>query len=435
MCGHIGVAGKLTHKEEKIFKQGLIVDSLRGEHSTGVCAVYKGSNPPEISKQVGGPFELLNDKRFDKALAAPLRVLIGHNRYATMGKIDKYNAHPFQFSHIYGAHNGTLRSWNELEGYKDFQVDSQALFHHISLHGVEDAISSVTGAWALVWWDDKAQELNFLRNKERTFYIAVDKDGTNMFWASEWEMLQLILNRNNVKYKEITPLEEDIWLRFPIDRSGDIGKPIAKKVVGKKIVPTNQTVWRGGNQITPSNKQPFSTNNTSAPKNVVPKCDHKIIRDNVLMEIGRRQLDSRKAAYVHCVDAENPSVKIRLYLKPGDEFKWKEDFIIVGRIGAFTTEEGGYYKVVHSTVRTGSTQEQILYDDIMRRYDEVGTTAIDYFPDHKGVLLTKEEWETKYPSCAWCSVDLNAEDKNYISKDGDAVCPDCSSNSEVRAYL
>lgn len=437
MCGHVGVAGLITHKEEKLFKQGLIVDSLRGEHSTGVLAVYKGADEPSIAKQVGNPFELFNDKRFDKTMLRSKRVLLGHNRYATMGAVNKYNAHPFQFNHIYGAHNGTLRSWYDLEGYKDFQVDSQALFHHISLHGVESAVGSVTGAWALVWWDEKEQELNFLRNDQRTFYIAMNDLGTLLFWASEKEMLQLLLARNQVKHSEIVPLDVDQWVRFPIDKAGNIEKPIVKKVTGKKIIATTtSTIWRGGNHITHINRSSIEQNTTTKPKNIVTTCDHRLIRDNVLMEIGRKQLDIRRAAYVHCTDAENPSVKIRLYLKPGDEFLWRDKFIIVGRIGSFTTEEGGYYKVVHSTVRTGTPQEQITYDEIMGRYDDAEVNPIiETFPDHKGVFLTKAEWEKKYPSCAWCSVDLVAEEKNHISKDGDAVCPDCSENTEVSMYL
>lgn len=436
MCGHVGVAGLITHREERIFKQGLIVDSLRGEHSTGVLAVYKGNNAPAIAKQVGNPFELFNDKRFDKVMLSPKKVLIGHNRYATMGQVNRFNAHPFQFNHIYGAHNGTLRTWYDLEGYKDFQVDSQALFNHISIHGVEDAVGTITGAWALVWWDENAQELNFLRNDQRTFYITMNVEGTLLFWASEKEMLQLLMARNQVKHGDIVPLDVDQWIRFPIDNMGNIGKPIVKKVTGKKIPPiTNSVIWRGGNQITHTRRPTTNTVN-STPKTVTTACDHKIIRDNVIMEIGRRQLDSRRAAYVMCTDSENPSVKIRLYMKPGDEFLWKEEFIIVGRIGSYTSEEGGYYKVVHSSVRTGTPKEQIEYDETMRRYDDGDdVSVIETFPDHKGNLLTKEEWEKKYPSCAWCSIDLDAEEENLMSADGDVVCHVCSLDKEIRMYL
>lgn len=435
MCGHFGVAGNITYKEEKIFKQGLIVDALRGEHSTGVLAVYKGELEPVISKQVGSPYELFNDKRFDNSLRPSKRALIGHNRYATMGSVSKHNAHPFQFDHIYGAHNGTLRGWNNLEGYKDYDVDSKALYNHISIHGVEDAISNTMGAWALVWWDDKTEELNFLRNDQRTLYITVSDDANLIYWASEWEMLQLILNRNGVKYGEINLLEVDSWMRIPISEEGELGKPKVKKVAAKKIpVSTNTNTYNGGNPS--SAAATSSTNNqvTYTPKKY--DFDHKIIRDNVLMEVGRKQLDKRRAAYVSVIDAENPSVKIRLYLKHGDEFQWKEDFILVGRIGSYAVDEEGYFKAVHSTVRRGTTDEQILFDDIMGAYDVADSkTHIETFQDHKGVFLTKEEWEKKFPRCAWCDIDLFAEDKNHVTSDGDAVCPDCSENSEIRVYL
>lgn len=429
MCGHFGVAGNITHKEEKLFRQGLIVDSLRGEHSTGVCAVYKGEMEPAIVKQVGDPFELFNDKRFDKALLPAKRVLIGHNRYATMGKINKYNAHPFHYRHVYGAHNGTLRMWHNLEGHRDFEVDSQALFNHISMYGVVDAINNIQGAWALVWWDSDKEELNFLRNDQREFFIAVEDNSQRIYWASEYDMLQLVLNRNNVKYQEITPLSEDTWVRFPINRMGEIDKPKVKKVAAKKIESRNQTIWTGGNNVQ-------QTSSTSTHTALTPKSftyDSAVIRDNVVMEIGKKFLDKRRAAYALCTDAANPKSKIRLYLKAGDEFLWKEGFIIVGRIGAFTSEENGYYKVTHSSVRLGTTAEQIQYDEMMKGEGE--ETSVVKFFDHKGNLLTKEEWEKKYPVCAWCSDTLVAEDKNYVSNDGDVLCPGCSQIDDVKQYL
>src|SRR5690606_12710188 len=173
MCALMSIIGKITLKEEKIFKQGLIVDSLRGEHSTGVAITRRGKDGETfIAKQVGNPFELLNDKRFDKAMAGVNRVLLGHNRYATQGSINKANAHPFEFWPVYGAHNGTLIERHSLEDNNLFSVDSQALLNHIAAHGVEDAIPKVRGAWALTWWNEEDSTFNILRNKERTLYTA-----------------------------------------------------------------------------------------------------------------------------------------------------------------------------------------------------------------------------------------------------------------------
>src|SRR3546814_12623264 len=45
------------------------------------------------------------------------KAFIGHNRAATLGKVNGLNAHPFRYDNIMGAHNGTLdtQSWLRLE--------------------------------------------------------------------------------------------------------------------------------------------------------------------------------------------------------------------------------------------------------------------------------------------------------------------------------
>lgn len=423
MCGLIGVAGKITIKEEKLFKQGLIVDSLRGEHSTGVAAVYKGKSAPVIAKQVGGPIELFNDKRFDDAMRYGVRALIGHNRYATMGAVSRHNAHPFNFDHIYGAHNGTLSNWSDLDGWREFTVDSQGLYHHIANNSLEDAISKVTGAWALTWWDEKTQELNFLRNEQRPLFYATDEKNELLFWASEWEMLQLLLNRNNIKYQKILELPVNQWIRWPIDQTGAIGKPKTKKVEGKKITTAHSTTTNGG-----SNKQTSGQGKTY-------EYNSTVLRKGVVLEVQGHKLDSRRAGYLLVTDAENQKSSIRLYTKQGDEFKWKKDHILVGDIVSFTTDEGGYYKVLYSSVRDGTIEEQVRFDEKMGRFDNKKENVVDTFLDHKGKYLSKADWEKKYPYCSWCNIDLNAEEDNLLSVDGDALCPDCSKDQEIVQYV
>lgn len=427
MCGHIGVAGKLSFKEERIFKQGLIVDSLRGEHSTGVAVVDRLGGEPTIVKQLGNAYELLFDKRFEDAMRWGNRVLIGHNRYATVGSVNKANAHPFNFGSIYGAHNGTLTDWRDLDGYKNFQVDSQGVYDHMSRHSVEDTVGKIKGAWAFVWWNDDTQELNFLRNKERSFFYVLDKKKEFLFWASEWEMLQLILNRNGVAYDKINELAEDQWMRWPIDKDGTIGKPKTRKVEGKKTVVVQHP------SSTPSGAFTSKTHYGSK--------DGLVLRQGVTMEVGEWKLDPRRSAFFQLKDISNPDVKIRMYVQPGYIAKYPRGKMIVGNISAFVAEEGGYYKVSVHTVRDATTKEIDEYDKkvcdraILLQQAKKTVETIPTYQDHKGNFLTKKEWEEKYPYCSWCMSDLVAEESNHLTKDGDVLCPSCQKVPDVQVFM
>ena len=194
MCGHVGIAGDLEHRDEGTLKRLLLYDFFRGPDSTGLAAVRK-SGEVKIAKVASHPLDLFEMKRFVEALACHTSsVFMGHNRAATKGKVNGPNAHPYEYGDVVGCHNGTLTaaSWFALEekiGHKT-DVDSQALIECISLFGIQDTVSLLDGAWALVWYDGKDKTLNFLRNKERTFWVAFDKDFTKVFWASEWPMIQ-----------------------------------------------------------------------------------------------------------------------------------------------------------------------------------------------------------------------------------------------------
>lgn len=440
MCGLIGVAGHIGVKEEKVFKQGLIIDTLRGEHSTGALVVDRGAeSKTTIVKQVGNAFELLYDRRFDDAMKGFHKVLLGHNRFATQGAVNKLNAHPYEFHPIYGAHNGTLTQRYDLQDGHKFSVDSQALYNHISLFGVEDAIGKVMGAWALSWWNAEEETINLLRNNERTLYTAMSSDEKTIFWSSEWEMLQLVLNRNEIKYDKIKIVPLDSWISIKLGPDGEMEKAKVKKVIGKKPKPAQNSYL--GSSYNGRNALAINSNAATTP----PK-DNKVCRKGAVLELGAKVCDVHLAPYMPCTDAENPEAKIRLYLNRGDELVWKKGFIVKGDINTYLTAEGGYFKVTQSSVVLGSLEEQVNFDDKMGRFQPVDyaketSKVIEMvsnkakYLDHKGHKLTKEEFEKEYPTCAWCSADIVAEEANELTKGGDCLCPTCKVNPDVKTYL
>lgn len=254
MCGLVGIAGKLAYKDEAVMKRLLVLDVFRGIDATGLAAVRKNGDV-HISKLSSHPFDLFEMPSFKTALNGLVSsAFIGHNRAATVGNKTTFNAHPFHFGSIVGAHNGTLGSENvrildDILGEK-YPVDSMSLIAAIDKVGVEEAISKLhegkdgtTGAWSLVWFDSNDNTVNFLRNKHRPLYYGFNEECDRIYWASEWEMIQAATTLSNYthepfvddegyKYFATTP---GVLYSFSIDDLAKGGKK-RPKAVAKECV-------------------------------------------------------------------------------------------------------------------------------------------------------------------------------------------------------
>lgn len=207
MCGIVGMAGNLNSSTNKMFNNMLIFDQIRGSHSTGVAVVPSISSEVSVEKDIGSPanlWEYESSKLFDSKgyLKNIPKVVIGHNRSATVGSITVENSHPFQFEHITGVHNGSLTYYRDLEGHNTHEVDSQAIFDTISKKGIDHCWESFYGAACLVWWDSKEGSLNIIRNDQRPLCIAYSEKEDAVFWASEEWMIIVAAGRNNVNLKK-----------------------------------------------------------------------------------------------------------------------------------------------------------------------------------------------------------------------------------------
>lgn len=203
MCGHVGIAGNLEYKDEALIKRLLVFDYFRGPDSTGFAALKK-SGEAKIAKIASHPLNLFDLKRFNDALSAfSSLAFIGHNRFATKGKVNDTNAHPYVYDHIVGAHNGTLekKSWEALNKMlgEDTDVDSKAIIACIAKFGIEETVSKLEGAWALVWLDTEKKTLNFLRNDERSLWYSMTEKFDKIFWSSEYKMMDLAIHSGTEK--------------------------------------------------------------------------------------------------------------------------------------------------------------------------------------------------------------------------------------------
>jgi DNA-directed RNA polymerase subunit RPC12/RpoP len=266
MCGHVGVAGDLISKEETLMKKLLMFDYFRGPDSTGLAAI-RSDGSVKIAKAAASPPELFYDTRFREALNGnQSRAFIGHNRLATRGVVNPFNAHPFQFNHITGAHNGTLETsckWKceDLAGEK-FDVDSQALFAAIAAVGVDNVIphlkscdtASNSSAWALVWHDKNDGTINFLRNQHRPLWYGFEKGFKRLMWASTWEILDNAVRMDPCTYDmyvedetrfKYWPFEADVHYSIELAelKKGSTERPkfTAKPLKGKEPVAASGT--------------------------------------------------------------------------------------------------------------------------------------------------------------------------------------------------
>lgn len=287
MCGLVGALGPIYAQEKRALENLLVMSSLRGVDSTGVLAVYadKGKWTYDISKRVGHVYNLLDSKKYDVLMSrTDKKVVLGHNRASTFGASTEANAHPFECEGLIGTHNGTLThtSVRALEDHELYGTDSEALLNEIDKYGVKEAIGKVDGAWALVWWDMNLDQVNFLRNKERTLFYTLTEDKKNIFYASEPGFLHVALGRQGIKHKEVKLLPENTlftWdIRTAYNDTYEIEPDAREHVEGKKSVvyvsPPSPTHNGGGNgaqgnfrRTYPHGGQQYSSNlNKDEPK-------------------------------------------------------------------------------------------------------------------------------------------------------------------------
>lgn len=234
MCGIVGVAGWVGNREKNIFSNLLGWDVVRGPHATGLVSVKSKTNEIHILKRAMHAYDFMDLKVYDPSIADS-KVIIGHNRFQTVGANSNRNAHPFVFDNAVGVHNGTIQYMDRkvLKNHDKFDTDSEAIYANISEFGVKETLKDLKGAWSLVWWDRMEHKLNFLRNKERPMYWTLSESKRELYWASECPMLMAVLARHNVKHGPVYGTAEDIMLSFTIpDDNSAIEAPERTEVKG-----------------------------------------------------------------------------------------------------------------------------------------------------------------------------------------------------------
>lgn len=439
MCGIVAIIGSINNvKYDKAFKHLLILDALRGIDSTGIVTVDQ-QGVPIVAKQVGNPYELLDTGPFNRAMTRNNKVLIGHNRFATQGLVNKKNAHPFEFDTLVGVHNGTLTSKWRLADNRDFVVDSENLYHHIDKHGLKDAMDLSEGAWSLIWWDRVNQTVNLLRNKERPMFVGWEKKTGVMMCASEEWMLHIAAARNDIELEDVGPTTIDTHYEYFINNKGeveDVGQEEVKG--GAKCVYTNHSNY-GRNVVV---QGPFGTG--GKPTNLTPLAkvelpskkveasgvisstgylDGYAKSTDVTVEVLSVNRDEYGTAYLSCYDPENPTLTLRLFLNRKDKAEKYLGKEIVCNIGKFFYKPGnreGYYKIDYSSHRF-TKQEVDPQDQLYLNTD--------------GELVSMDKWMAKHGECCWCTANVWPHEKHRFTKNLEVLCGACCEDKEIAQYV
>jgi predicted glutamine amidotransferase len=212
MCGLFGFSGPSSYRAASLLQALAIADEVRGKHSTGLALAAKEEGSRRLSPRLVK--KALSGKEFVRAgwsqilFQTKYALVIGHNRFATAGKVNDRNAHPFLVQRPHGAalaaHNGIVggqETLAETYGVKNLPVDSEVYFRAIGrkagrseeelLGAIEEVTSFIAprADFACLWLEPAWRTLYFWRSPDRPLAVFdARKLGLGRFLCSTVEI-------------------------------------------------------------------------------------------------------------------------------------------------------------------------------------------------------------------------------------------------------
>lgn len=437
-----------------MFDLMLKMDTIRGPHSTGIFRVGAyNKDIQHLIKDVGTPWDLINKHGKDYRnggttnVAGCFSLVMGHNRWATVGKVTPDNAHPFDADNIVGAHNGTISGWHlgKLDDNDKFETDSECIMHNINKHGVKETIGKIDGAWALVYYDDKEHTVNFLRNKERPMYTAWHKNGKKMYYSSDKDILLFAANRYKIDLQgEPVSMPVDTLHTFKLNDVNNFSKDrlVTETIKGWTPPPikyktTSNVIFSGGGKPTENFTKGSLEERTKF-------WVERINKDEIFYVVGDNFIKDEQGKFYIPAKTSLGATDIRIYTDSKSEvYDILNDIntsLFKGTIKKVKQRAGNIYLLLDMRTINAYGRYTGVFSQIMR--DEVSDKTVSkdtgMAKGYKDVLLTYSEFQNATrKGCLWCGSGVLYQDHEHLkwlAKD-EFVCESCKSIPDVEEYI
>lgn len=193
MCG---IFGAVVIESGKKWNVGIIRALTWANRDRGTDSLGFFDSSGKMTKGAGDPADVLRKARVQKWLQHSQDAawfVAGHTRFATRGKVNRRNSHPFRYGRIIGSHNGMC------DAPKKFKVDSEYLFYALNKArgDYQAGLGDISGYFGLSWYD--GEDFYLLCYRGELSYEVID--GV-LYYSSSWAHLDSCTGGNGTVLTE-----------------------------------------------------------------------------------------------------------------------------------------------------------------------------------------------------------------------------------------
>jgi hypothetical protein len=229
-----GIFGAVIIESGKQWSNGIVRALTWANRERGTDSLGFFDSSGKMTKGAGDPSDVLRKKRVQKWLKHSRKAawfVAGHTRFATRGKVNRRNSHPFRYGRIIGSHNGMC------DAPQKFQVDSEYLFYSLNKArgDYQAGLEDISGYFGLSWYD--GSDFYLLCHSGE---LAYEITGGVLYYSSSWSHLDSCTGGNS------TPLSEGQVIRISPD--GTIADSLVADSPIEKFVSTAYSYYgiKGG---------------------------------------------------------------------------------------------------------------------------------------------------------------------------------------------